>query len=156
MKKILFVCTGNTCRSPMAQAWFRYLLEQRAQGDNIEYEVLSAGIHTIDGMSASREAVQIMKEAGLDISSHQSAKLSGELVQDAELILTMTRSHCEYMQNRFPEKAGQIHTLPAFAADAESEVADPYGGGLSEYRNTLAQLQELLAKLLQKLTQQAG
>src|SRR5881394_3423638 len=90
MKTILFVCTGNVCRSPMAEGLFRHAVKGRG-----DYRVLSAGVGAIDGQAPSPNAVRAMRELGIDISSQRSRMLTGELVGQADYIFGMTHSHVD-------------------------------------------------------------
>jgi len=104
--KILIVCTGNTCRSPMAEA----MLKKSGR-----HEVRSAGVAAETGSVASRGAAVAMSKRGLDLSSHRAQAVSTDLVAWADLILTMTDRHREAVLERFPEAKGKIHTMKGFA-----------------------------------------
>lgn len=122
MQKIIMVCSGNTCRSPMAEVMLRAMLPG--------VEVSSAGLMTVDGMPASEGASCEMARRGLSLESHRSRVLRAEQVRDA-LVLCMTASHLRMVQAAFP--GAQADTLLHFA-DLSGDVADPYGGGAAEYR----------------------
>lgn len=110
-QKILFVCTGNTCRSPMAEELFR---EKTGTGDN-RFQVISAGTSAGRGVPAAEEAVQALKERGLDLSEHQSRPITGELLKEADLILTMTRNHKETLLQMEPGVGDKVFTLKEYA-----------------------------------------
>lgn len=110
---ILFVCTGNTCRSSMAEYIFRDLTESE------EYEVMSAGISAVDGKEAAPQAEQIMSEKGIDISNHQSQKLTEDLVTKSDLILTMTHQHKNSILNMFADSDGKVFTLKEFVEEID-------------------------------------
>ncbi len=112
---ILFVCTGNTCRSPMAEAILRH------RSDN-SIQVRSAGIFASNGSPASRQSVEVLQDKGIKIN-HQSQALTEELVEWADLVLTMTGQHKQAILSQFPSKIGHIFTLKEHVL-AEKETLD--------------------------------
>ena len=152
MTTILFVCTGNTCRSPMARALLLQRLQSREPwADNGELQVWSAGLFTQDGLPASPEAIEAINEEGLDISRHRSMQIRNHLIEDADLVLTMTVGQRDYLLERFPHKSANIYTLSEFTGDVTGEVIDPYGHGPEAYRKSLCQLKLLVDKLFHKI-----
>ncbi|SHG93328.1 protein-tyrosine phosphatase [Thermosyntropha lipolytica DSM 11003] len=147
VRNILFVCTGNTCRSPMAAALFLKLLEEREKGLSQKFQVLSAGIFAQDGLKASLEAIEAMKGESIDLSSHVSQMVYPDLVRDADLILTMTGKQKEILVDRFPEAEAKTFTLMEYAG-MEGEVGDPFGLGQEEYLKTVAQLKRVLPAVI--------
>lgn len=148
MFNILFVCTGNTCRSPMAEALLHKLWQER--NTDRKLTVLSAGVFTSDGMPASDEAIQVMGEYGIDITNHKSKQLNEELLKQADLILTMTDSHRRAIVDKFPEYESVVFTINQYI-DLDGDIVDPFGRGLPAYYETAEQLKEVVAKLVEKL-----
>jgi protein-tyrosine phosphatase len=146
---LLFVCTGNTCRSPMAEAIARRLLAQRLGCRVEELEdrgitVLSAGIAAMMGGRASPDAVSVLREEGVDLTAHESQPLTEQLVRHADQIFAMTRSHRQVIVSQWPEAASRTQLL----CRDDSDVADPIGGPVEMYRRCALQIhQELKARL---------
>lgn len=148
MFKVLFVCTGNTCRSPMAQALLTKLWAEENRDEKIM--VMSAGLFTSDDMPASAEAIQVMQEQGIDISEHKSKQLNEEIIKQANLILTMTDAHRRAVIDKFPNYESLVYTLTEYM-NYTGDIVDPYGRGVSAYYETAAQLKELMAELVKML-----
>lgn len=126
---ILFVCSGNFCRSPMAEAILKGFLRQ--DGKECHYRIHSAGTWTRDGLSASPLAIRAMQELGLDISAHRSRHLTSQDVAGADLIIVMTRDHKEALSAEFPEAREKLCLLSELA-DQRYDIADPSGSGSLE------------------------
>lgn len=142
---VLLVCTGNTCRSPMAESLCRDMLARRLRCSIDELEdrgliVISAGIAAMMGGRASAEAVQVMAEMGLDLRGHETQPLTEPLVRHADMIYTMTRSHREAIVAQWPGAAERTRQLSADGSD----IADPIGGDLTCYQRCAAQIQAAL------------
>ncbi|MCM3411546.1 low molecular weight protein arginine phosphatase [Metabacillus litoralis] len=147
MTNVLFVCTGNTCRSPMAEA----LLNHLKNSDNIS--VKSAGVFAFDGSTASPNAIEALKEKGITCE-HQSSSLTKDLVEWATIILTMTNQHKQSVIDQHPYAGRKTFTLSEYVSDQDGEkrdISDPFGGPLPMYRQTLSDLEELISKLVDKL-----
>ncbi len=140
MTRILLVCTGNICRSPMAERIMHQEFNERGE----DVEIQSAGTGAWDGASASEGAYLISLENGLDLSPHRAALLTRDLVEQADLILTMARHH----RVRVEELGGSGKTFLlgeyAGVAGADAEVRDPFGSELPVYRGTFTEIQRLV------------
>ena len=149
---VLFVCTGNTCRSPMAEWLFRKMAAERigCKADDLEENGLvirSAGIAAGVGGKASPEALEVLEKEGLDLSSHETQPVSETLVRNADIIYTMTPSHRQAIVAQWPEAAERTKVL---AADGSS-VVDPIGGNEERYRQCAEQIQSQLGARLDEL-----
>jgi len=130
MSVILFVCTGNVCRSPMAAG----LLRQRLADEGLDnLQVTSAGVWAADGQRASENAIAVMAERGIDIGDHIAHTITADDVAEAELILVMGREHAQMIRSTWPQYGWKIHRLSEMAGGRQ-DVPDPYGGSIAEYR----------------------
>jgi RpiB/LacA/LacB family sugar-phosphate isomerase len=154
MKRVLFVCTGNICRSPMAEGLFRDLVQGRR-----DIEVFSAGIGAIGGQPPSAHAVEVMKELGIDITPLRSKPVTQDLVRRADHILVMTYGHLDSMLMLYPSAADRTHLLREFEPDlspAQREVADPIGQSKEVYRKCRDQIRKALPSFLSHMIEHTG
>lgn len=138
-KRILFVCTGNTCRSPMAEALARSLLEDRS------LEFASAGLSAEEGAPASEPARAVMARRGLDLESHRARRVGDAILAEAALVLAMEAKHRDRLAG-FPSSEGKVMLLSEWAGTPPPGpgVDDPYGKGESDYELTADRLAELI------------
>ena len=141
MDKIIFICTGNTCRSPMAEGLFR------AHGgeDKTGLTAASAGLFTQDGMPASQNAVAAVAELGADITAHRSRMLTPDMARDARYLVCMTGAHYDRLCELFPECADKIFTL------TKQDISDPFGGDLETYRRAAAEIDAGVRSIIERL-----
>src|SRR5256885_14406077 len=151
MKTILFVCTGNVCRSPMAEGIFRHAVKGRG-----DFRVLSAGVGAIEGQPPSAYAVQALAELGIDVSQQRSRMLTAELVQQADYIFGMTHGHVDAINLLFPQAAEKTFLLREFDETLEifeKDISDPIGGSYEVYLNCRDQIEQGIASMLNFIQQ---
>lgn len=151
MHSVLFVCTANICRSPMAAA----LLRAKVAAEAADWRIESAGTWALEGNPAASQAQLIMKERGQDIFAHSSRSVSRELLKSFNLILTMEHGHKEAMQIEFPEVSRRIFTLSEMIGQ-RFEIADPIGGSTADFQATADEIEELLTRGFERIRQLAS
>jgi len=162
-KTILFICTGNTCRSAMAEGIFKKILKERTKDDS-KFNILSAGISALPGMNPTPEAIKVMTEKGIDISRHIATQVKEDLVKKADLILVMSKTHKDYIKTKFTFAQNKIYLLKEFAqisefksiqkTDENYEVVDPLGRPIEFYRTIARDLEENLENILDKILEE--
>lgn len=142
---IVFVCTGNTCRSPMAEGFAKHYLIPKQDSNS----VTSRGLMVASGSVVSPNSVLAMKEYGIDISSHIPTALCQNDIADADIVLTMTSSHCNFIKTAFPQYSDIIFSLSEYVNT--NDISDPYGQDLDVYMSCAAEIQEAVINLIKKL-----
>ena len=160
IKTILFVCTGNTCRSAMAQGIFKKMLKEKKE-DERKYNILSAGISAISGANASPEAILVMSEQAIDISQHKAARLGENLVKKADLILVMSNEHKDYISKKYPFPEKKVFLIKKYAIKdnikyirdnyKNYDIKDPIGRSIEFYRIVAQELKNNLEKIINKI-----
>lgn len=145
--RILVVCSGNTCRSPLAAALLSARLQATADLATIVVE--SAGTGALQGEPASAGSAAVAREHGLDLTAHRARLLTDAIVRGADLILVMGAAHLN--QVTALGGRGKVHLLTSYAGEGDSDVADPFGRDITAYRNTAEQLGRLLEAVVPRL-----
>ena len=143
MMKILFVCTGNTCRSAMAAA----MMADIAEKNDLDVLIDSAGVFADIGAPATDEAIRAMQKRGIYLSGHRTKPLTDELIDMADLILVMTGAHKKLIEGMAKDK---VYTLTEYAG-GEGDIPDPFGGDDEEYELTAAAIYDALVDIAEKL-----
>jgi protein-tyrosine phosphatase len=148
VKRILFVCSGNTCRSPLAEAIARSVLPSRV---GFDVEVGSAGTSASGGSPASSYSLEVARDHGLDLSSHRARALSAALIQHADLIVTMGVRHRDTVGELDPDSLESTFLLTNFSDRHDGDIPDPIGGGREVYERTYLVIRECIESMAGKL-----
>ncbi len=138
---ILFVCTGNVCRSPMAAGLFN--AHAQRVGEHSLYAAHSAGTWALEQQPASGNAVVVMRQRGIDLRAHRGRTVSAALLAHAGAVIVMTRNHYDALAAEFPAHVAKLHLMSELASRT-FDIADPYGGSLDEYADTATELATLI------------
>lgn len=150
MKKLLFVCTGNLCRSPAAETMFN----ARAREVGLDWYAESAGLSAVEGEPATEDMRSALAEVGFPADAHRSRRTERRIVEQADLILTMTPRQREGLRGLLAGKSGatNLYTLPEYLGESASAgIPDPLGYPLSTYRASVRQIYEYVEMLLKRL-----
>jgi protein-tyrosine-phosphatase len=144
MRKIVFICTGNTCRSPIAEK----LTQKKLEEYQLDIEVISRGILVNIPSEASTKAIKSMKNYDVDLSIHKSAEFSINDVDDQTVILTMTKHHKDYLCYLYPSIKEQAFVLKEFVGDY-GDIRDPYGENQATYDSVAQEIEYSITKLIE-------
>lgn len=153
IERIIFICTGNTCRSPMASALF----ERQAKEAGLNITAASAGVGAIDGLPASSGARKAMKVYNINLETHTARSWRNSGNESYDLYLTMTSRHRQLIIKENPHLADRVFTLKEYVGESgSSDVQDPFGGDDEEYKACAAELDALVKKLIDKLKKETN
>lgn len=146
-KVVVFLSTGDTCRSPMAASYFRKLL---VDAKVLDIDVRTAGVYTVTGLRASQEAVQIMHHETVDLTRHRSSVLTPEMVRKADLILGMTPLHIQEALRLDKDARDKCHLLKEFCGSDpdKSQIDDPMGSTLEVFKKCFREIREAVEMLM--------
>ncbi len=150
--KIMFICTGNICRSAMAHK----LLEKKLKDNKINnVEVYSCGIYAYDGDIPTEEASEVMEEYGVDMSTHKATNIAHSKIKEMDLILCATMQHKNTIIRMYPELKDKLYTMKEYINDnnqpKDLDIKDPWGYGIETYRFCASEIEQCIDKLIQKI-----
>lgn len=150
MKKIMFVCTGNICRSPMAH----YYMQKRVCDLNIQdnFMINSCGIYAYNGQAASKNSIDAMREYNVDLTKHRSTNIHDSDIENYDIILCLTDAHKNIVLSLFPKTVNKIYTLKEFANNSNDDVdiEDPWGLDLNVYLKCADEIVSCIDNILKK------
>jgi protein-tyrosine-phosphatase len=148
LKKLLFVCSGNTCRSPLAEGIAKKIFPEELLK---EVEITSAGSSALDGLPASTLAIQVAGKHSVDLTEHKATLLNKSLVTEADLIITMASSHRDTVGVIEPSALEYTYVLTALCDEESGDIPDPIGLGVAEYEKTYRIVEKCLRQFVKKL-----
>ena len=149
--KVMFICTGNICRSAMAEG----MLKKMLQDEKIEAEVCSCGIYAETGDYATYNAIEAVKKYDVDITSHRATNIRESRIEEMDLILCATISHKQSVLYLYPGLQGKVYTMKEYAKidknGQDMDIKDPWGYDLNVYYNCALEIKECLEKTVEQL-----
>jgi len=150
MKSVLFVCTANICRSPMAMGFLR----AKVQSDTTDWRIGSAGVWASEGYPAATYSLRVMEDAGINISDHRSSQITKEMIWEFNLVLVMEKGHKEALKFEFPEYASKIYLLSEMIG-SYSNIEDPMGSSIVDFIDTAREIEQIINQGFERINQLA-
>lgn len=143
--KIMFICTGNICRSAMAHA----MMSKKVKDENKDIEVYSCGVFAENGDYPTREAIEVMEEYGVDLKPHRATNIRQSNIKEMDVILCATTAHKNNVLNMYPELEGKVYTMKEYAGfdKKDLDIKDPWGYDISTYRRCASEIEKCIENL---------
>jgi len=148
--KIMFICTGNVCRSAMAHG----LMEKKVKERNLQdIEVYSCGVFADNGERATYEAQEVMEEYGVDLKNHRATNIVCSDIENMDLILCATVSHKMSVMQRYLDLKEKVYTMKEYTGcnEKDIDIKDPWGGGIEVYRFSAAEIERCVERIIEKI-----
>ena len=146
MKKIMFVCTGNICRSAMAHSLMKKIVDE----EKLNLEIFSSGLYAETGDGATYNAIEAMKVYGVDLSNHRATNTKESNIKDMDLILCATEGHKIMLLQLYPELKEKIYTIKEYVGYDDMDIKDPWGYDLETYKKCAKEINDCIIKLIDK------
>jgi protein-tyrosine-phosphatase len=149
-KTVLIICTGNSCRSVMAEGFLKKYLRELGKDD---IDVVSAGIHAIDGLHPTKETIEVMSREGVDVSGFRSKAVTEELIKNADHILVMAGHHMDDIIRRVPQAASKVHIVKQFGVQKDDcacedlDIPDPIGADAAFYKEVMSVIKREMERI---------
>lgn len=144
--KIMFICTGNICRSAMAHV----MLEKRAKEENKNIEVYSCGVFAQNGDRSTNEAIEVMKEYGINLENHRATNIRNSDIEQMDIILCATTAHKNNVINMYPNLEENIFTMKEYVEYPKNDldIKDPWGFDINTYRRCAKEIEDCIEKMM--------
>ena len=149
MQKIMFVCTGNICRSAMADK----MLAKKVEEENLDIEVYSSGTFAENGDYPTSEAIEVMEEYGVDLRQHRATNIRRSNIEEMDVILCATTNHKNMVLQLYPNLTGQVYTMKEYVGETADgiDISDPWGYDLAVYRKCATEIEKIIQKIVDKM-----
>lgn len=147
MQKIMFICTGNICRSAMAEG----IMKKKVEDQGIDVKVYSCGVYAEDGDGATYNACEAAKEYDVDITQHKATNIRNSNIQDMDIILCATKGHKRLVLQLYPNLSNKVFTMKEFANGKEEDISDPWGYDMSTYTRCAEEIVQAIDKTIEKI-----
>lgn len=151
MNSVLFVCSANICRSPMAMGLFQAHVAKRVESWRVE----SAGVWALVNYAAATNTRAVLARRGVDLSAHRARQITAQMIEQFHLVLVMERNHKEALQAAFPQLAGRIYLLTEMVGRS-TDILDPMGGEVDEFENTAREIEDLIQRGFERIQRLAA